>query len=116
MRVELAPSTRGKPPPHAERRSSLLLELKRLLPRWTRTQRIRTAGAIPVEAVIVDQVETPLYLKLADKAKHLRELGLSDKAIARALGISDKTLAKDDVSRLVRRPAVKVVGPPRRTA
>ena len=49
---------------------------------------------IPIEAVIVDQVETPVYLKLADNAKHLRELGLSDKAIARALGKSDKTVAK----------------------
>ena len=44
--------------------------------------------------MIVDQVEAPVYLKLADKAKHLRELGMSDKAIARTLGVSDKTAAK----------------------
>ena len=44
--------------------------------------------------MIVDPVEAPVYLKLADEAKHLRELGMSDKAIARALGVSDKTVAK----------------------
>ena len=63
-------------------------------PRWTRTQRIRTAAGIPVEAVIVDRAELPVYLRIAEKAKHLRELGMSDKAIARALGVSDKTVAK----------------------
>jgi len=49
---------------------------------WTRTQRIRTAAAIPVEAVIVEPVEAPVYLKLANAAKHLRELDMSNKAIA----------------------------------
>jgi hypothetical protein len=62
--------------------------------RWTRTQRIRTAAAIPVEAVIVDNAEVPVYLRIAEKAKHLRELGMSDKAIARTLGVTDKTVAK----------------------
>lgn len=70
------------------------------LSRWRRTQRIRTAAAIPVEAVIVDYAEVPVYLRIAEKAKHLRELGMSDKAIARALGVSDKTVAKAvDLSR-----------------
>ena len=36
----------------------------------------------------------PVYLKVADTAKHLRELGMSDRAIGRALGVSDKTIAK----------------------
>jgi len=94
VRVELAPSTRGKPPPHAERRSSLLLELKRLLPRWTRTQRIRTAAAIPLQTVIVDDAHLPVYVRIAEKAKQLRQLGMSDRAIGRALGVSDKTVAK----------------------
>jgi hypothetical protein len=57
-------------------------------------QRIRTAAAIPLEAVIVDPAEVPIYLRIAEKAKHLRELGMSDKAIARALGVSDKTVTK----------------------
>ena len=50
--------------------------------------------SIPIEAVIVDQTELPVYLRIADKAKHLRELGMSDRAIARAMGVSDKTVAK----------------------
>jgi hypothetical protein len=44
--------------------------------------------------VIVDRVEAPVYLRIAEKAKQLRELGMSDKAIARALGVSDKTVTK----------------------
>ncbi len=51
------------------------------------------AASIPVEAVIAEGGE-PVYLKIADNAKHLRELGMSDRAIARALGVSDKTIAK----------------------
>jgi hypothetical protein len=35
--------------------------------------------------VIVDRADVPLYLKIAEKANHLRELGMSDKPIARAL-------------------------------
>jgi hypothetical protein len=36
----------------------------------------------------------PLHQQIAPKAKHVSELGLSRKAIARALGVSDKTAAK----------------------
>jgi hypothetical protein len=64
------------------------------LQRWTRTQRIRTAAAIPVTALIVDSGSTPVYLEIGEKAAHLRELGMSDKAIAQALNVSDKTVAK----------------------
>ena len=39
-------------------------------------------------------MEAPAYPKLAEKAKHLQELGMSDKAIAWALGVNDKTVAK----------------------
>jgi len=35
-----------------------------------------------------------MFLRIAGGAKHLRELGMSDRAIARALGVSDKTVAK----------------------
>jgi hypothetical protein len=62
--------------------------------RWRRTQRIRTAAAIPLQAVIVDDAELPVYMRISDKAKQLRELGMSYRAIARALGVSDKTIAK----------------------
>jgi hypothetical protein len=61
---------------------------------WTRTQRIRTAAAIPVVALIVDTSSIPAYLQIGRKATHLRELGISDKSIGRALGVSDKTAAK----------------------
>jgi len=44
--------------------------------------------------VIVDQAEAPVHVRIAEKAKHLRELGMSDKAIARVLGVSDKTVGK----------------------
>jgi plasmid maintenance system antidote protein VapI len=47
-----------------------------------------------VEAAIEEPVEPPLYQRIAVKAKHLRELEMSDKAIARALGVSDKTVTK----------------------
>lgn len=61
---------------------------------WRRTQRIRTAAGIAVEASIVELTEVPTYLRIAEKARHLRDLGMSDKAIGRALGVSDKTVAK----------------------
>lgn len=60
---------------------------------WTRTQRVRTVAAIPIEAVMVERTEPPVYLQIAEKAKHLRGLRMSDTGIARALGPSDKTVA-----------------------
>jgi hypothetical protein len=51
-------------------------------------------AAIPVDAVIVGWAEVPVYVLIGEKAINLRELGMSDKAIARALGVSDKTVAK----------------------
>jgi hypothetical protein len=61
---------------------------------WTRTQRIRTAAAIPVIVAIVEAGSTPIHLEIGAKAAHLRELGMSDRAIARTIGVSDKTVAK----------------------
>ncbi|MBV9363323.1 MAG: hypothetical protein JO286_03605 [Solirubrobacterales bacterium] len=61
---------------------------------WTRTQRIRTAASIPVEALLIGHGDVPIYLRIADQAKHLRDLGMSDRTIARVLGVSDKTVAK----------------------
>jgi IS30 family transposase len=43
---------------------------------------------------IVDQGSTPVYLEIGPEAQHLRELGMSDRSIARAIGVSDKTVAK----------------------
>ena len=44
--------------------------------------------------MIVDQAEVPVYLRIAEKARHLRELGMSDRAIGQALDVNDKTVAK----------------------
>jgi biotin operon repressor len=44
--------------------------------------------------MIVDRAEVPVYVEIAEKAMQLRDLTMSDKAIARALGVSDKTVAK----------------------
>jgi len=44
--------------------------------------------------VILDAQEAPLYLRIAQQASHLRQLGLSNAAIARHLGVDDKTVAK----------------------
>jgi len=35
-----------------------------------------------------------VHLEIAEKAGQLHELGMSDRAIARALGVTDKTVAK----------------------
>lgn len=44
--------------------------------------------------MLVDQAEIALHVGIAEKAKQLRELGMSARAIARALEVSDKTVAK----------------------
>ncbi|HEY2642946.1 MAG TPA: hypothetical protein VGI56_04250 [Galbitalea sp.] len=36
----------------------------------------------------------PAFLRIAATAAHLRELGMTDRAIALALDVSDKTVAK----------------------
>jgi hypothetical protein len=46
------------------------------------------AARIPIEAVIVDHADVPVYLKIADQAKHLRDLGINDRAIGRVLRVS----------------------------
>jgi hypothetical protein len=54
--------------------------------------RIRNRRAIAVEAAIVDSEVAPLICRIGLTAKHLRQLGMTDKAIGRALGVSDKTV------------------------
>lgn len=46
--------------------------------------------SIPVKADVIAHTELPPYLRIADKAKDLRELGMSDRVIASVLGVSDK--------------------------
>jgi hypothetical protein len=49
---------------------------------------------MPLVVTIVDTGSTPVFLRIAAKAAHLRELGMSDRAIARTLGVTDKTVSK----------------------
>ena len=42
----------------------------------------------------MDTAERPIYQQIAAKALQLRELGLSDRVIAKRLGVTDKTVAK----------------------
>jgi biotin operon repressor len=43
---------------------------------------------------LLDTEERPVYQRIATKALHLREPGLSDRVIAKRLGLSDKTVGK----------------------
>jgi hypothetical protein len=43
---------------------------------------------------LVEISELPAYQRIAQEALHLRELGLSSRAIAVRLGVTDKTAAK----------------------
>lgn len=43
---------------------------------------------------LLETVARPLYQRQAQKAWHLRELGLGDCAIAKRLEVDDKTVAK----------------------
>ena len=61
---------------------------------WTRSQSIRTAAQLPFEAAILETLEAPTYQRIAEKARHLHQLGLNLSRIAQALGVSDKTVGK----------------------
>ena len=43
---------------------------------------------------LTETEERPVHQRIATKALHLRELGLSDRVIAQRLGVSDKTVGK----------------------
>jgi hypothetical protein len=42
----------------------------------------------------VGSTPPPAYQQIAEKARHLRELGMSFKAISRSLDVDDKTVAR----------------------
>lgn len=48
---------------------------------------------LPLELVLHDAAESPIYQRIACKALQLHELGLNNSAIARRLGVTDKTVA-----------------------
>lgn len=47
---------------------------------------------IPVEAVVIEHADPPVYLRIADEAKHLRQLGMSERAIGRASGALEESV------------------------
>jgi hypothetical protein len=61
---------------------------------WTRTQRIGTVSRVAVSVALLETKAPALYQRIAEKAAHLRELGLSFAATARCLEVDDKTVAK----------------------
>lgn len=61
---------------------------------WARSQYIRTAAALPLEVALVDESSVPLYQRIAERAKHLRELGLSYRVIGKSIGVDHKLVAK----------------------
>ena len=61
---------------------------------WTRTRRIRTAASIPVKIPIAETWEPPLYQRIAGKAKHLRDLGMTYPEIGLKLGVDRWTVGK----------------------
>ncbi len=60
----------------------------------TRTQRIRTAGQIPFEAVLFEEIEPPVYQRIALEAYRLHKLGFNALRIAQPLRVTDKTVSK----------------------
>ena len=61
---------------------------------WTRSQRIRTTAEVPFEVAFLASDEIPVYQKIAPKAQHLHQLGLTFSCIAKHLRVTDKTVAK----------------------
>jgi len=61
---------------------------------WTRSRRIRTAASIPVEIPLAETWEPPLYQRIAARAKHLRDLGMTYQEIGDQLGVDRWTIGK----------------------
>ena len=61
---------------------------------WARTQLVRTFCEIPVEFIIIDHSKQPSYQRIAEKVQQLKQLGLSQHAIAIQLKVDVRTVAK----------------------
>ena len=61
---------------------------------WTRSRRIRTSAALPVEVPILEIKPPPVYQRIAEKAKHLQELGMTQAEIGRRIGVDRWTVGK----------------------
>jgi hypothetical protein len=61
---------------------------------WTRTQRIRTAAELPISADLVDGQPYRKYAALAERSRHLTELGMTQAEIAVALKTTPRTIRR----------------------
>ena len=61
---------------------------------WTRTRRIRTTAAMPLEVPILEIKPPPVYQRIALSAKRLHELGMTQAEIGRRLGVDRWTVGK----------------------
>ena len=61
---------------------------------WTRTQGIRTAAFVPVEVDLLPDEPYRKYEALAEKVRHLNELGMSQAQIAEALSTTPRTIRR----------------------
>ena len=60
-----------------------------LLKKWRApSERIRTASKIPIEVNLTDEGAVPVYMKISEKALHLRRLGMAYATIAERLKIN----------------------------
>lgn len=61
---------------------------------WTRTQSTRTVASVPMTVEIVDPEPYRKYEALAEKVRHLRNLGMTQADIAKALKTTTKTVRR----------------------
>jgi hypothetical protein len=61
---------------------------------WARSQRIRTAAESSFQLDLFRTAAESTYQRIAVRARHLKQLGITDAVIARHLGVSDKTATK----------------------
>lgn len=61
---------------------------------WTRQERIRTMCEVPFQVPLLIVEEPPLHQTIAEKAKHLQQLGMNNNRIAKALGVDFHTVKK----------------------
>lgn len=59
---------------------------------WTRSQRIRTAAELPLVVDLADPALPPKYQQIAERAAHLRELGMTYRSIGEVLGVDAKSV------------------------
>lgn len=61
---------------------------------WTRSQSIRTEGAIPFEVVLTELSKAPVYQEIAEQAVHLHLMGMNPNRIAVHLDVDRTTVTR----------------------